>query len=116
MRAGSSSVTVFMRDNCTSLVLIVQLSHGSCLMAGEGETGSLTQAALATSAGICACDSKDAFMSFHAQSLVSCPQPMVKDSECVDLQITVLCDPGYPDRIIYPWICASAGYMELIKL
>lgn len=57
-----------MRDNCTSLVLIVQLSHGSCLMAGEGETGSLTQAALATSAGICACDSKDALMSFHAVS------------------------------------------------
>ena len=42
---------------------------------------------------------------------------MVKDSEdWVDLWITVLCDPGYPDRITQPWICARAGYTELIKL
>lgn len=115
-RELAAHLSLCSRETAVHLVLIVQLSHGSCLTAGEGGTGSLTQAALATSAGIYACDTKDTFMSFHAQSLVQCPQPVVKDPVCVDLWMTVLCDPGYPDRIIYPWICASAGYMELIKL
>lgn len=68
-----------------------------------------TQAALDTAAGICACGTKEV--------LVPHLQLMVKDSEeWMDLWITILCDPGYPDNITQPCICASAGYMELIKL
>jgi len=68
----------------------------------------MTQAALDIAAGIYAYDSKGVLKSLHNLLLAPCPQPVVKDSEeRVDLWITILCDPGYPARIIQPWICAS---------
>lgn len=104
-----------MRDNCASLVPILQLSHGSCLTAGEGQLDSHSAGSL----GYCCwhlCLRQPGSLGVWMQSpfLGPCPQPTVKG--WVDWWLTVLWEPGYPARVTQPWICASAGYVELIKL
>lgn len=110
VRAGSWSIPVLMRDECTSPVPALQLRHGSCFTAQDGETRSHNTSSL----GHCCWN----LCLWHKEVLVPHLQLMVKDLEgWVDLWITdILCDPGYPDSITQPWTWASAAYMELIKL
>lgn len=77
-----------------------------------------TQAALDIDAGLCACDSKEVLMSLYAQSLsgtmsTACGEGFGGVNGSVDCYSLW---SRYLDRITHPWISASAGYMELIKL
>lgn len=98
-----------MRDKCTSPVPALQLSDSSFYDSG-GEINSHNTGSL----GYCCWN----VCLWHKEVLVPHLQLMVQDSEeWVDLWITdILCDAGYPDSITQPWICATAAYMELIKL
>lgn len=69
VRAGSWSISVLVRDNCSSLVPAQQLSQGSCLMAWERETSSWNTGSLGCCCWHLCLLQHNVLMSLYAQSL-----------------------------------------------